>query len=85
MQDDEAPVRRQGFRVPPSRFNAIKLELAVLLLWAVLLLVILEFITPDVTLQLLILGVFAIAAMLWLILRTRRVLKQWRSSSPERR
>lgn len=64
---------RKGIGVAPSPLNPVKLELAVLTVLGVLLWIVHTRITRDALGQLLILGGYGLAAMTWLMMRTRRV------------
>ncbi|MGD8525774.1 MAG: hypothetical protein PVJ63_05970 [Thioalkalispiraceae bacterium] len=66
----------KGLAVTPSPFNPVKLELGYIIVSGLLLLLIVHRITDNPRVQLLILAVFGVLAMLRLILRVRRVLRQ---------
>lgn len=63
----------KGFGVAASPFNTVKLELAIILVFGVVLGLLLDSITPHNGLQILILAIYGVGASLWLWLRTRRV------------
>lgn len=67
---------RKHFTVSASPLNAVKLDLAIILLAAVIVLVVVSYVVSSYTLQLLYLLGFGLLAMLWLIIRARRVLQQ---------
>lgn len=75
--DRRASVSRQraGFTVSASPLNGVKLELGIILFVALVLLPVVERISPRLSVQLLILSCYGVAAMLWLLLRTRRVVQ----------
>lgn len=64
----------KGTGVPPSPLNPVKLELAIIMIVAVLLWAVHGRITADPLGQLLLLGGYGVLAMAWLVLRTRRIL-----------
>ena len=66
----------QGFKVAPSPFNAVKLELAIIVVAAVLLWAMVDFITKDDSAQLIILLLFGISSALWLVFRTRQLFRR---------
>ena len=66
----------KSFGVAPSPFNTVKLELALLLIMGLLLLVGLDSITQNTLIQIVVLFIFSIIGMVWLVLRTRRVVKR---------
>ncbi|HKJ22336.1 MAG TPA: hypothetical protein VKA13_04550, partial [Gammaproteobacteria bacterium] len=65
---------KKGIRVAPSPLNPVKLELALVIVGALLLLAIQARLSADPLVQLLWLGGYGLAAMAWLVWRTRRVL-----------
>lgn len=67
------PAKKPGFSVAPSPFNAVKLELAVILVLGVFLLLAVGFITKNLVSQVLMLAGFAMGCLLWLVLRTRSI------------
>jgi len=67
--------RRKVFTVQASPFNAIKLDLALILIVGFVVLVVHERLVEDQFGQLLIVAGYGLAAMLWIVMRTRRVLK----------
>lgn len=69
------PQNRRGFTVAPSPMNTVKLELAVICFVGVLLLLLQGRITSNSLLQILLLGGYGCAGMLWVIYRVRRVLR----------
>ena len=68
--------RQSGLAVGASPFNAVKLDLAVILVLAVVLGLVHGRITDGLGGQLLLLAGFALAAAGWLVWRTRRVLRR---------
>lgn len=67
---------KKGFGVAASPFNGVKLELGVILALELLLWLAADSITADLVAQLWLLGGFGVAGMVWLIVRTRHVLRQ---------
>ena len=61
----------QGFRVAPSPFNAVKLELAIILIAGLLLWAVVDSITPSESTQIGILMIFGLLGAAWLVIRTR--------------
>jgi len=70
------PPRDKTFTVAPSPFNSIKFELGVILLVGLLLLLLLAHgrLIGSPRLQFLLLAAYGISGMVWLIVRTRRIL-----------
>jgi predicted membrane channel-forming protein YqfA (hemolysin III family) len=64
-----------GFGVAASPFNKVKFELGVILCVGALLWLAVDSITAQVALQLIILFVYGISGMLWLMVRTRQVVR----------
>lgn len=67
---------KKGFGVAASPFNGVKLELGIILCAGLLLWLAADSITADLEVQLLMLGGFGVAGMLWLIVRIRGVLRK---------
>jgi len=67
--------RRKVFTVKASPFNAIKLDLALILIVGIVVLVTHDRLVEHQLGQLLIVAGYGIAAMLWIVVKTRRVLK----------
>lgn len=65
----------QGFGVAASPLNIVKFELGVIICVAAALWLALDSITANLKGQLLILALYGIAAMYWVIYRTKRVVK----------
>ncbi|WP_455365811.1 hypothetical protein [Kaarinaea lacus] len=66
----------QGLSVAPSPFNAVKLELAVILVVGLLLWIAVDSITNSDAAQIVILLVFGIFGAAWLVLRTHLVVRR---------
>jgi predicted membrane channel-forming protein YqfA (hemolysin III family) len=64
-----------GFGVAASPFNTVKFELGVILCVGALLWLAVDSITAHVALQLIILFVYGLSGMLWLMVRTRQVVR----------
>ncbi len=74
---DESLARsKRGFTVGASPFNMVKLELALILVGAVLVLLINGRVSDDAAVQWAMVVGYGLLAMLWLMFRTRRVLQQ---------
>ncbi len=67
---------QQGLSVAPSPFNAVKLELAVILIVGLLLWIAVDSITNSDVTQIVILLVFGVFGAAWLILRTHILLRR---------
>jgi len=65
-----------GFAVAASPYNAVKMDLAVLVLLGVIVWVIHDQITTQFYAQVLILGGYGCATMMWVITRVRQVSRQ---------
>ncbi|MEJ2181330.1 MAG: hypothetical protein P8Y28_13080 [Gammaproteobacteria bacterium] len=61
----------QGLSVAPSPFNAVKLELAIILVAGILLWAVVDSITPSESAQIGILMLFGFLGAGWLVIRTR--------------
>ncbi len=66
----------KDFGVAASPLNGVKLELGIILFVGLLLWLAVDSITVNLANQLLILALFGGVSALWLVLRTRRTLKQ---------
>ena len=64
------------FGVAPSPFNGIKLELGIVIVVAALLLIGVDSITQDRLIQIGVLFLAGASAMVWIIWRTRRIIKR---------
>jgi hypothetical protein len=64
------------FGVAPSPFNGIKLELGIVIVVAALLLIGVDSITQDTLIQIGVLFLAGASAMVWIIWRTRRIIKR---------
>ena len=73
----------KSFGVAPSPFNAIKLELGIVIVVGVLLLIGVDSITQDILIQIGLLFVAGVSAMVWIIWRTHNVLKRQSKMPPE--
>ncbi len=79
MQDEPSPkiaCPRRRFSVEPSPFNGVKLELGVILVAGGLLAALLERLASGAPAQFALLGGYGVAGMLWILVRTRRVLRR---------
>jgi len=69
-------VQKSAFSVEASPFNAIKLELAILLLLGFVFWLVLDSITNSDLTQIIILLIYSMLGSIWLAVRIRRVLQQ---------
>ncbi len=69
-------VARRSLSVAPSPLNGVKFELGVILLVGVILLLVVGRLVADAGTQLLLLAGYGVLGMVWLIVRTRRVLRR---------
>lgn len=77
MSDQENNRRQpQGLSVAPSPFNAVKLELAVIIIVGLLLWIAVDSITTSHVTQIVILLVFGVLSAAWLIFRTHLLLRR---------
>lgn len=67
---------RGGFTVPASPLNVVKLDLGVILCVALLVWLMVEYLSDRVVVQLTVLALYGVLAMAWLLLRTRRIERQ---------
>jgi hypothetical protein len=65
---------RKGLTVAPSPLNEVKLDLGIILTVGVLLLLVQGRVLDSVLLQLLLLASYGLLGMLWIVVRTRRVM-----------
>jgi hypothetical protein len=73
--------RRRGFSVAPSPLNAVKFDLGVILVLGIFLLLVHAKLVSGVGAQLLLLVAYGLASMVWLVVRTRRVLRAARAAN----
>lgn len=71
MMNDTEKQQQPGLQVAASPFNAVKLELAVIIVAGLLLWFVLDSITTSEITQIGVLFLFSSMAALWLVLRTR--------------
>jgi hypothetical protein len=65
--------RRRGFTVAASPFNSVKLDLALIIVVAVVVVLIHKHLAESFLAQLAILAGYGLISMAWLILKTRRI------------
>jgi len=70
----------QGLSVAPSPFNAVKLELAVIIIIGLLVWIAVDSITTSDAAQIVILLLFGVLGAAWLIFRTYRVVRRLENS-----
>jgi hypothetical protein len=73
--------RRKTCAVESSPLNGVKLELGIILLIGLLLLLVQERITDSLRFQFLLLTAYGVAAMLWIVWRTRRVVARFKQGT----
>lgn len=66
----------RGLSVAPSPFNAVKLELAVVIIAGLLLWIVVDSITNSDAAQIVILLIFSIVSAGWLVLRTHLLIRR---------
>jgi hypothetical protein len=69
------PRRQHGFGVAASPLNAVKVDLGVLMVVGLLLLVLQSWVETAESVRIALLLLYGVAGMIWLIVRTRRVVK----------
>jgi hypothetical protein len=72
---------KTGISVAPSPFNAVKLELALILIVSCVLLFTVSSITNEYLHQLLLLGSYGAVCMLWLVIRIRYIINTHSNAS----
>ena len=75
--------KTNAFTVAPSPFNAIKLELGIVIVLGGLLLIALDSIIEDTFVQIGVLLLAGLLGMLWIIWRTHAILKHQNDVPPE--
>jgi hypothetical protein len=78
------PSRAKTFTVAPSPFNTVKFELGVILILGTLLVLVHGRITSSPRLQFLLLSAYGILGMVWIVLRTRRIMMKLPSTQGHR-
>lgn len=66
----------KGMTVAPSPLNEVKLDLAIILVVGMLLLLVQGRLMDGLPAQLLVLASYGVAGMLWIVVRTRKVLRR---------
>ncbi|ALP52784.1 hypothetical protein Tel_06230 [Candidatus Tenderia electrophaga] len=74
--DESLSRQGKGFTVPASPFNAVKLDLALIIIIAVVLWLIHDRLIANQLGQFLLLSGYGLAAMGWIVFRTRRVARR---------
>ena len=81
--------QRRGFTVKASPFNGVKFDLAIILVLGFLLFMVHDHLVTGELAQLAVLAGYGIVAMLWLLVRTRRVSRELadapQEAAPEQR
>lgn len=78
-REQSLPRKGGGFTVAASPFNAVKFDLAIILFVGVLLLIVHGSLSANPLVQLALLFLYGLGAMLWLLVRTRKIVKQLES------
>jgi hypothetical protein len=73
-----------GFGVAASPFNKVKFELGVILCVGILLWLAVDSITAHVATQLLILLAYGLGGMIWLMVRTRKIVQALQETAADR-
>ena len=76
--------RAKTFTVAPSPFNTVKFELGVILLLGILLVLVHGRITSSTKLQFLLLSAYGLLGMVWIVIRTRRIMMKLPSTQGHR-
>ena len=71
--DASLPRQRRGFTVAASPFNSVKLDLALIIIVAVVVVLVHKHLAESFLSQLAILAGYGFISMAWLILKTRRI------------
>lgn len=75
--------RVDGFGVAASPFNKVKFELGIIMCIGVLLWLAVDSITAHVGAQLLILFSYSLTAMIWLVVRTRKIVRSFAKANTQ--
>jgi len=76
--------KRKHFTVSASPLNAVKLDLAIIMVMAVIVGILVSYLVVSFTQQFIWLAAYGVLAMAWLIIRTWRILRQYQdASSPQ--
>lgn len=73
-KDADSVAARKGLTVAPSPLNEVKLDLGIILVVGVVLLLVQGRVLDSLLLQLLLLLSYGLLGMIWIIIRTRRVM-----------
>ncbi|MCI0508326.1 MAG: hypothetical protein L0Z73_19815 [Gammaproteobacteria bacterium] len=76
MKSPDKKKDNRGLYVAPSPFNAVKLELAVIMIVGLLLWIAVDSITINAAAQIVILMSFGVLGAFWLVIRTRYLLQR---------
>lgn len=77
---DPAEKKLKSFSVAPSPFNTVKLELGIIIVLGILLVLALNSITQNLTLQFAILIGAGVVGMIWIVWRTKTVQRNQKHS-----
>lgn len=75
-QDPQLKSSSKGFGVEASPFNTVKLDLGFVIIFGIVLWLGIDFITASIGIQLLLLAGYGLLCAIWLVVRTRRILKR---------
>lgn len=76
ISSESIACKTKGFSVAASPLNAVKLELIVIFIIAGLFWLLLDGLNLDGVLQIILLGIYSMSAMLWVIFRTKKILRK---------
>jgi len=82
-EDASLARKRRHLTVPASPFNSVKLDLAIIIFMAFIVLLIVSGVVEDAVMQILYLAAFGIVSMLWLIFRTRKITRALKAGGQE--
>ncbi len=68
--------KKPGFTVQASPFNGVKLDLALICLFAIVVWVIHDHVTDNALGQFLFLAFYGVASGVWIVVKTRRIARQ---------
>lgn len=81
-QDSQHKPEQQPARTDKdSPLNRVKLELGMAIMFGIIIWLLVDVITPSITKQLALLACYGFIAAVWLIFRTRQILKHHQSAS----
>ncbi|MFO1372552.1 MAG: hypothetical protein U1F42_09220 [Candidatus Competibacteraceae bacterium] len=84
-RDSGSVTGRKGLTVAPSPLNEVKLDLGIILAVGLLLLLVQGRVVDSLLLQLLLLLSYGLLGMLWVMVRTRKILAKFTSDREQQR